>query len=294
MSVWTGVLRVLAETPAVVLSTALTCIIGALLPDPAGLALFVAGLVVTAALCLGAGEDLVVRLVHRSRRLSAGEAAALEPTLRLLCERGLTAPPVTVWVSETAADTTATAAHPFGTHSVLLNGHLIQELQDGRLRPEQAAGVIAAALGWIRCGLTRFDLALGFWTAPWHLLRVVVEAVAAVVAWFPLTRLAWRLRIVVATIAVVQAIEAGRQGSGIVVAVMFALTYLVPLTRRAWQCRAQRRADAVVVEHGLGDALAGFLCSSPFDADTRARIHHLDAAQTPPVGARPLAVGTTT
>ena len=62
--------------------------------------------------------------------------------------------------------------------------------------------MIAAAVGRIRLGQTRFDVAVEFWTIPWQLLRAGCLAISKTVGLLPLTQFAWRIRFVVAAVAV--------------------------------------------------------------------------------------------
>jgi len=79
----------------------------------------------------------------------------------------------------------------------------------------------------------------------------------------------------VATIAVVQSVAGHRAGSGVVIVVFIALTYLVPRWRRSWRQQVEAAADGFVVEHGLGNRLGGVL-GSPVDvAAMQARIDRI-------------------
>lgn len=267
-----GMSQVLARAPGLFVSTVLTCLVGALLPPVAGLVLFVGGLVL--ALVLGAGglERPAVRLLGRARALSEGEAAALAPAVALLCQRGLGPPTVQFYAADGQVGVQASTV---GRRSVVVSAGLVQAAQLGQLPPDQAAGVIAAAVGRIRLGQTRFDVAAQFWTAPWQLVRAACLAVAHVVAYFPLTGLAWRIRCVVAVVAVVQSVTEGRIAAGVVVAVFIAVTYLAPRWQRQWDIRCQDDADRFVAAHGLGDALGRFLRRRPPRRRTLERIHHL-------------------
>src|SRR5450756_2984659 len=112
-----------------------------------------------------------------------------------------------------------------GTAIVVSSG-LLQSAQLGQLPADQAAGVIAAAVGRIRLGQTRFDVAVEFWTIPWQLVRAVSLAIAKTVGLLPLTQFAWRIRFVVAAVAVAQSVADGGIAEGLVVAAFIALTYL--------------------------------------------------------------------
>ena len=88
-----GMSQALARSPGLVVSTVLTCMVGALLPPLPGLTLFVGGLGLTIMLCAGGLERPAVRLLGRARVLSEAEAAELAPAIALLCQKGI-GPPV--------------------------------------------------------------------------------------------------------------------------------------------------------------------------------------------------------
>jgi len=267
-----GMSQALARSQGLVVSTVLTCMVGALLPSLPGLTLFVGGLALTLLLCAGGLDRPAVRLLGRARVLSEVEAAALAPAIALLCQKGLGPPAVELYARDGEVGISAGAA---GRRSVVVSAALLQAAQLRQLPPDQAAGVIAAAVGRIRLGQTRFDVAVEFWTIPWQLVQVVCLAIARTVGLFPLTRLAWRIRFVVGAVAVAQSAVDGRIAAGVVVAVFIALTYLAPLWQRQWDTYSQDNSDRFVADHELGDALSQFLRRCPPEPRTLARIHHL-------------------
>ena len=135
--------------------------------------------------------------------------------------------------------------------------------------------MIAAAVGRIRLGQTRFDVAVDFWTIPWQLVRAVCLVIARTIGLLPLTQFAWRIRFVVAAIAVAQSVADSRIAAGLVVAVSIALTYLAPEWQRNWRMRSQDDSDRFVAEHGFGNALGRFLRQWPPEPRTLQRIHRL-------------------
>ena len=267
-----GMSQALARSPGLAVSTVLTCMVGALLAPLAGLTLFVGGLALTVVLCAGGLERPAVRLMGHARDFSEAEAAALAPAMALLCQKGLGPPVVDLYARDCELGIRASAA---GRRSVVVSVGLLRACQLGQLRADQAAGVIAAEVGRIRLGQTRFDVVVEFWTIPWQLVRAVCLAIAKTVDLFPLTRFAWRIRFVVAAVAVAQSVADGRIAAGVVVAVFIALTYLAPRWQRQWDIRCQDDADRFVAAHGLGDALGRFLRRRPPRRRTLERIHHL-------------------
>jgi hypothetical protein len=267
-----GMSHALARSPGLVVSTVLTCLVGALLPPLAGLTLFVGGLVLTVVLCAGALERPAVRLLGRARVLSEVEAAALAPAIALLCQKGLGPPTVDLYARDGAVGISAGAA---GRRSVVIAAGLLQSAQLGQLPADQAAGVIAAAVGRIRLGQTRFDVAVEVWTIPWQLVRAVCVAMSKTVGSLPLTQFAWRIRFVVAAIAVAQSVADGRIAVGVVAAAFVTLTFLAPRWHRQWYMRSQDGSDRFVADHELGNALGRFLRRCPPEPRTLERIQRL-------------------
>jgi hypothetical protein len=264
--------QALARSPGLVVSTVLTCMVGALLPPLPGLTLFVGGLALTVVLCAGCLERPAVRLLGHARGLSEAETAALAPAIALLCQKGLGPPTVELYARDGEVEISAGAA---GRHSVVVSAGLLQAAQLGQLPADQAAGVIAAAVGRIRLGQTRFDVAVEFWTIPWQLTRTVSLAIAKTVGMLPLTQFAWRIRFMVAAVAVAQSVPDGRIAGGVVAAVFIALTYLAPQWQRQWDTRSQDDSDRFVADHELGDALGRFLRRCPPEPRTLERFYRL-------------------
>jgi len=267
-----GMSQALARSPGLVVSTVLTCMVGALLPPLPGLTLFAGGLGLAAALCAGGLERPAVRLLGRARVLSEAEAAALAPAIALLCQRSLGPPAVELYARDGEVGISAGAA---GRRSVVVSAGLLRSAQLGQLPADQTAGVIAAAVGRIRLGQTRFDVAVEFWTIPWQLVRAVCMVIAKAIGFLPLTEFAWRIRFVVGAVAVAQSVADGRIAGGLVVAVSIALTYLAPEWQRYWRMRSQDDSDRFVADHELGDALGRFLRRCLPEPRTLERIHRL-------------------
>src|ERR1035437_535780 len=86
---------------------------------------------------------------------------------------------------------------------------------------------------------------------------------------------AWRIRLVVTSVAVVQYVTEGSSASAVIVAVFIALTYLTPRWRRQWEMRSQDDSDRFVADHELRDGLARFLRRCPPELRTLERIYRL-------------------
>src|ERR1035437_5845822 len=132
-----GMSQALARSPGLVVSTVLTCMVGALLPPLPGLTLFVGGLGLAAVLCAGGLEQPAVRLLDRARVLSEAEAAALAPAIALLCQKSLGPPTVKLYVRDGEGGIRTGAA---GGHSVVVSAGRSDRWLDRRSRRTDSPG----------------------------------------------------------------------------------------------------------------------------------------------------------
>uniref|UniRef100_UPI00260E4A8C hypothetical protein n=1 Tax=Propioniciclava sp. TaxID=2038686 RepID=UPI00260E4A8C len=90
----------------------------------------------------------------------------------------------------------------------------------------------------------RFDVAYQWFTWPWQVLAASAAGFAHGMTRLPLIGFAWRLRIVVAGIAVWQTVVAGQRAATVGIFVVTGLTYLLPWTNaRHERLVAQALAD---------------------------------------------------
>ena len=149
------------------------------------------------------------------------------------------------------------------------------------LPDEQAAAVIAHAAGLVRGGLVRQDPVLAFWTLPWQLLRAICQAISSAGARLPLTSLAWRLRVVVIGVAVVQCLTQHQLWLAVTIGCIGAVSYAMPVWERRWHTMLTDRGDDAADAAGLGPALALFLRRCPRTVSVRRRLHRLESGARP-------------
>jgi len=158
----------------------------------------------------------------------------------------------------------------------VVSSGLIEALAQRQLPADQAAAVMAHAAGLVRGGFVRADALIAFWSLPWQLLRELVSGVSRAGARLPLTALAWRLRVIVAGIAVVQATVAGHLWVGAVIAAVTAVSYAAPVWESRWQAILVAAGDETVLLHGLGIAMSTFLRRCPSTVSIQARVFRLE------------------
>lgn len=90
----------------------------------------------------------------------------------------------------------------------------------------------------------RFDVAYQWFTWPWQVLGSFVKGFAHGASGLPLIGFAWRMRLVVTGIALLQTVAAGQHAATVGIAVVIGLSYLLPWTRaRHERLVAQALAD---------------------------------------------------
>lgn len=136
-----------------------------------------------------------------------------------------------------------------GPHHLVLAQRVVDHYRAGRLTRDDAVRLNLYAHGRHRHGYPRFDLLLPFWTWPWDLIRGAFQGVGRLLRWIPLVGCAWRIRFVVAAVAVVQETLAGRPGLAAIIGGFIALTYLTPACRRSWEQHLTGAAGAFAARH---------------------------------------------
>ncbi len=268
--------------PGLLVSTALTTMIGAVLPALAGLVVFWVGLVLAALLGVGLGERFAARVLLGARPPSPGQLEVLAPAMTLLCRHGLGPPVVGVMVQPGVR---AVVAGGVGRRSLVVSSGLIEALAQRQLPADQGAAVMAHAAGLVRGGFVRADALIAFWSLPWQLLRGLVRGVSRAGGRLPPTALAWRSRVIVAGIAVVQETLAGHLWVGAVIAAVTAVSYAAPVWESRWQAILLAAGDETVLQHGLEAPMSTFLRRCPSTASIQARVSRLERrVARPPLG----------
>ena len=277
MPVW--VTKALAVGPGVVVSVLAVALTLAAVPAPAaaGVALVLAGFLWAAG--YGAWEGPAAAVVLGARRMRPSERDELAAVLTALCRVGLGPPLVELRVKRSRAIGAAGA----GRRTVVVSTGLIEAVVRGDLPSRQAAAVVAHSAVLVREGLTRADLLIGCVSAPWRAMRDAVHGIGRAL---PLTVAAWRLRVVVVAVAVVQAVQVGRVGLAVTIAAIGAFSYALPVWERRWHDLLVRAGDEGVVRAGFGDGLVAFLRTCPRTDATRARLRALvpSGTQRPALG----------
>ena len=221
-------LKAAVVIPDLIIASLLWLVIIALLPPVAGFVLTVGGLILAVVLAAGLGEDLTVRVLYRARRATPAQAPRLAVAWQIATHQ-LDADGVRLRiVSHGAPVSTA------GRRHVLLRRDVVAAYCTNQITAHTVADLIAQGIGRLRHGHTRFDLLWTFWAIPWDLVRSLAHSIGRRLAWLPLVQFAWRIRIVVGTIAVILETQAGRWPLAIIIGAIIALSYVLRRSRSAW------------------------------------------------------------
>ncbi len=194
---------VLMRLPRVGISAVVWLLVIEALPGPAAwgvLALIVVGMIAGVV-----AEPVIVRLVWWARRPSTPLAVPGDPGVRF-------------WVAgrQAAGIGQAGRRHLIVPATWIGRTDLPALLTRARQRQLVSAG--------------RFDVAYQWFTWPWQLLAAPVGGFAHGMTWLPLIGFAWRIRLVVAGIALWQTVVAGQHAATVGIVVVIGLTYLLPWT----------------------------------------------------------------
>ncbi|MCL4367584.1 MAG: hypothetical protein M1337_00140 [Actinobacteria bacterium] len=240
------------------------------LPAAAMVVLGWAGLAVLGLLVAGRCEAWAVRLVAGGRWPNVSEQRELAPVMAELRAYGFGPASIDVFVSRRSGEPSAIAR---GRRSVVVAPELVDGAVSGRLPRSEAVAAIAHAAAVSRAGLSRQDLAILYWTAPWRALCRIGWPLRGLFA------AAWQLRPLVLLVAVWQSLTTAPQPYGLAAAfVTAALTiysYLAPRWARSWLEYVAQTGDACVAERGLAGPLIAFLRRYPSSVALAQRINGL-------------------
>ena len=195
---------VLMRLPRVVISAVLWLLVIEVLPGPAGWGVLAVVLFGTVAGVVA--EPAIVRLVWWASRPSTPLAVPGDPGVR-------------IWVTGRQA---AGTGHAGRRHLIVPAAWIGRTDLPALLTRTRQRQLVSAG---------RFDVAYQWFTWPWQLLAAMVGGFAHVITWLPLIGFAWRMRLVVAGIALWQTAVAGQHSATVGIIVVIGLTYLLPWTR---------------------------------------------------------------
>lgn len=273
------VLTAVAVPTRLLASAVLAVIALALMPGLLAIARFVAVVVTLVVLTTGRAEAAAVQLLARARPGDATELATLAPVLARL--EGLGIPVGRVYVRRSRQ--AAVPAARLGRAALVVSPWLVDSTDRGVIGVDDAAALVAHAVGRRHAASPWCELAARMLLLPWRAVAATAAVAGAAMGWFPLVRLvrlAWMLRGVVGAVCVAQSAAQGRAWAGALAGVLVLLTYLVPMADRERASRAEAGADRYVVDHGLGGVLGALLgrLGQPVTLERRER---LGAAEAP-------------
>ncbi|MDN5899595.1 MAG: hypothetical protein L0H74_05950 [Brachybacterium sp.] len=251
-----SVLRGLNLVTSLAASLVLSLMCLALLPPAFALLVALVAAIALVALVLGVGESPVVQVLSRSRPVTDAQQQVLRPVAARLAEEGIT---ISRWYVRRETGKDAPPAARIGREALVVTPWLVETRHQEQLSVDEAAALVAFAIGAAGRTRRRGEVAVLVATTPWRMVRAVTHRIGAALAWLPFVRLSWSLRWVLAVVCLVQSVVEGRAPAGVTAGVLIALTYLLPATTRAVSRRTERSADQFVVGVGLGPALAGLI-----------------------------------
>ena len=247
-------LWLLSVLPRALVSWFLLLMLFGLLPPVAERAAWTVCLAVLLASALPRLEGWTARLVAGARPLEADERWHLAPVVARAEQVGVRVERIFVG-RRPGVLTGDVLLSRVGRATVVVNPRAVAGLIRGDVHSSEVTAALVHATV-VEPGLVvRLNLVARISAMPYQAVALACRVVFARVE-LPAARLSWRLRFVVAGVALVQGIEDGHYTSGVGAAVLVALTYLTPAADRAWQALRCAAADKRVTEIGMGP---GFL-----------------------------------
>lgn len=266
----TPVLREVARAPAAMGGALGWLVLACAVLEPARSLLVLVEVAALGALTHGRVESAALRMLYGARRPAPWERAVLD-RLVAVCPQLLPAGDICVTRHGRVP------IWPGGRRLIVVPSAILMDPTSGQLDERSATAWLAHSVGRQRAGATRVDVVTQVLALPWvHVLRPWVAAAGRL----PLIALAWRCRLVVAAIAVVRSVDAGRADTAVILAVLATLSYASPLCREAWTRRVDLTADAFVAACGLGPEWIAVLTRQPQTRHLAERLEVLRTLQT--------------
>ena len=274
MRVRATMLRVATGVLPVLLSTLVLVVVAGALPAAGAWALVASLLVLTTGLLAGLGEGAVCRLLTGARTPTDRSGQCWRRPLRL--------PAGPAWGRRWSSCGCTTempgCSQPrSGIGGCWSRKDCCRVCSGARSAPAAAAASICHAAAVTRAGLTSTGPAFAAWCLPWSLLR----GCAAVAGRLTVLRLAWRARLVVVSVTVVQLLLARHAGLGVGVAALAGVSYLLPATERARAGYVTAVGDDGVQATGLGRDYVKLLEKAGAQVSLERRARLLFRAQEP-------------
>lgn len=265
--------KVTAHVVPVVVSTTLVVMAGALMPPTAAWALLLIGPAIAIALCLGFWERPACQIMRGARPLTPTERQLLAPAHEILQRQKMLTAPVEI----VARGGPGVQAMGVGRRTVIVSSGLLDAARGQLLPADEIAAVLAHATGLTLAGRVRNDLALTYWTLPWHVVRLLIAALGQLL--WPMRsifRAGWLLgRPIVGVGAAVQSTQQGHPAIGVATIILLLATYAHPWAQRSWARHLEDVGDRAAAEHGLSTPLASFLRRFPSTPRLDERTHRL-------------------
>jgi len=167
--------------------------------------------------------------------------------------RGRNQPRVFVGKGRRAAGWDVTAAD---RRTLLVSEAMLTAITAGTVSELEVSARVARAFGQLPARRSRIVLAVGLYCLPWTVVHAFVDRISFALARVPLMSFAWRMRMVVFFLGLLDAVQHGRWEAAIPLTVLSVLTYTTGPLDRAWRCRLAELGDRRVEDEGLGSVPA--------------------------------------
>ena len=240
-------LRLVLNGPAVVASLMIYLVVLATLPAAVALPVVVVLVVAVSLPASGRAESLVARVMTGSRSASPDDLT-LWPHVEALVEAadagGVAVGERRLLVRRSAQSGAAPVVHA-GRTWVVVSPLVLQGLATRQIAAVSVADEVARGRAEHHFTAQRGAVRGWFLTLPVRLLAICLGSRLGSVFRWSICRVAWRLRVVVGIVCVVDGLAHNRAASGLAAGALVLLSYVVPAARREVARRAASQAEVV-------------------------------------------------
>jgi len=175
----------------------------------------------------------------------ADRDAVLRAIVPVASLRGRNQPRVFVATGRRAAGWDATATD---SRTLLVSEATLSQIAAGTISDLEVSARVARTFGQLPALGSRVVLAVDLYSLPW----AIVSRMSSVLARVPLMSFAWRMRIVMFPLGLLDAVQHDRWEAAIPLAVLTVLSYTTRPLNRAWRRRLAELGERRVEDEGLG------------------------------------------
>ena len=136
--------------------------------------------------------------------------------------------------------------------TLLVSEARLSQITAGEISDLKVSALVARTLGELPALGSRAVLAVELYCLPWTVVRTCANQISSALGRVPLMSFAWRVRLVVFSLGLLDAVQHARWEAVVPLVVLSVLTYTTGRLDRAWRRKLAELGDRRVEDEGLG------------------------------------------